>query len=75
MLQQAIDFKEESDALFNLLKNQEGEIFQKKTQFKGWTIDNVLHHLHVWNVAADMSLVSDEKIMKFLEDFFESLIL
>ena len=56
MLQQAIDFKEESDALFNLLKDQEGKIFQKKTQFKGWTINNVLHHLHVWNIAADMSL-------------------
>ena len=72
MLQQAIDFKEESDALFNLLKDQEGKIFQKKTQFKGWTINNVLHHLHVWNVAADMSLVRDEKIMKFLEDFFNA---
>ena len=65
MLQQAIDFKEESDALFNLLKDQEEKIFQKKTQFKGWTIDNVLHHLHVWNVAADMSLVSDKKIVQF----------
>jgi uncharacterized protein (TIGR03084 family) len=33
--------------------------FETPTQFKHWTINNIIRHLHVWNIAADLAL-SDE---------------
>ena len=55
MLEQAIHFKEESDALYNLLINADNDSFKLNTQFKSWTINDVLYHLHVWNIAALLS--------------------
>ncbi len=56
MLEQAIDFRDESEALYGLLEPHTDDVFGKATQFKGWTIDDVLVHLHFWNRAADLSL-------------------
>lgn len=56
MMQQAIDFKDESDVLYNVLKSLDATDFGRSTQFKEWTIDDVLVHLHFWNRAADQSL-------------------
>ncbi|MBU3915904.1 TIGR03084 family protein [bacterium] len=69
-MQQAIDFREESDALYQLLEPITAEDFQQKTQFKNWTINDVLGHLHMWNWAADVSLNDN----KAFEEFLTSLI-
>lgn len=56
MLQQAIDFREESDALFALLDTLEDQDWERKTQFKQWTINDIVAHLHFGDYAADLSL-------------------
>lgn len=56
MIQQAIDFREESEALYRLLEPIPDEDFGLVTQFKNWTINDVLTHLHIWNWAADLTL-------------------
>ena len=61
MLEQAIDFKEESDSLYEILINCKEENFLSKTQFKSWTINDVIYHLHVWNIAATLSLKNEQK--------------
>ncbi|MGH7842896.1 MAG: TIGR03084 family metal-binding protein [Candidatus Binataceae bacterium] len=56
MIQQAIDFRDESDALFALLEPLDDRDWERKTQFKDWTINDVLAHLHFGNYLADLSL-------------------
>jgi uncharacterized protein (TIGR03084 family) len=55
-MQQAIDFLDESKALSTLLASLSEGDFETPTQFKGWTINNIIRHLHVWNIAVDLSL-------------------
>ncbi len=71
MFQQPIDFRDESEALYQLLKPLKDADFERPTQFKGWTINNVLGHLHMWNWAADLSLKSRDDFGKFLARAFE----
>ncbi len=56
MIQQAIDFRDESEALYRLLAPLSEADFERPTQFKGWTVHDVVSHLHAWNRAADLSL-------------------
>ncbi len=67
MLQQAIDFRDESHALYDLLEPQADGVYSQATQFKDWTVDDVLGHLHTWNVAADLSLTDEDAFADFLE--------
>ena len=65
MLQQAYDFCDESNAIYELLSNIDDDQFNKSTLFKGWTFNNVIGHLHVWNYAADISLKDGEEWKEF----------
>ena len=65
MLQQAYDFCDESNAIYELLSNIDNDQFNKSTLFKGWTFNNVIGHLHVWNYAADISLKDGEEWKEF----------
>jgi uncharacterized protein (TIGR03084 family) len=56
MVEQAVDFAAECDALSELLAGAREEDFARATQFKGWTVNDVLLHLHFWNLIADLSL-------------------
>lgn len=56
MLEQAADFGAECAALASLLDSADEVDFSRATQFKGWTINDVLVHLHFWNRLADLSL-------------------
>jgi len=56
MLEQAADFRDESSALAGLLADLPEEGFALATGFKGWTISNVLGHLHHLNHVALLSL-------------------
>ena len=68
MLQQALDFQAESDALYGLLKPFNDADFERKTQFKVWTINDVLQHLHFFNRAADLSLTDEAGVLKLIAD-------
>ncbi|WP_170464750.1 TIGR03084 family metal-binding protein [Ruegeria arenilitoris] len=59
-MQQAKDFLDESEALYAILANVTGDQWETATQFKGWTLNDVLVHLHYWNQMADLSLQDPE---------------
>lgn len=73
MLQQAIDFRTESEALYQLLEPLSGKDFKRRTQFNGWTINQILQHLHHFNYAADLSLTDEDAIVRFFEDLREQM--
>ncbi|MEQ1538221.1 MAG: TIGR03084 family metal-binding protein [Sphingorhabdus sp.] len=65
-MQQAQDFCDESSALAELLATLSDSDFEQPTLFKGWTINNILRHLHVWNIAAGKSLDGEDAFAAFL---------
>ena len=65
-MQQALDFRDESAALALLLAPLSDEDFETRTLFKGWTISQILRHLHVWNIAAGKSLDGEDAFSAFL---------
>lgn len=73
MIPQATDFCEESEALYRLLEPLEDKDFQQITQFKDWTINDVISHLHLWNLAADMSLCDPDAFDAFLLELIEDI--
>jgi uncharacterized protein (TIGR03084 family) len=66
MMQQAQDFLAESDALAAQLEPLSGSELERATAFKGWTIDTVIGHLHMWNWVADLSLTDGDAFRAFL---------
>jgi len=56
MIDEAQDFLEESLALYDLLAPLADADYAAATQFKGWTINHVVQHLHFFNLAAIYSL-------------------
>lgn len=64
-MQQATDFHLESEALATILEPLSDAEFDMLTQFKGWSIDDVLGHLHMFNVAALDTLHSDTAFATF----------
>lgn len=67
MLQQAIDFRDECDALFTLLNALDEAEWQRKTQFKEWTINDIIAHLHFGDYAAALSLQGNEAFKDFVQ--------
>lgn len=61
-MQEAEDFRAESRALYGLLKWLAVERYSAATQFKGWSINDVLQHLHVWNTMAGLQLSDEAEI-------------
>ena len=55
MLQQAIDLREEADALYRLLGRLEGSDWTRLTQFKAWTVNDIVQHLHDSDLLAAAS--------------------
>lgn len=69
MLQQAVDFRDESDALHALLKTLPEADWSRATQFKGWRVNDVVAHLHFGNYAADLSLSDEAAFKAFAADY------
>lgn len=65
MLEQALDFRDESDALFALLNPLDDSDWTRETQFKRWTPNDIVAHLHMGNYAADLSLKGGEEFVSF----------
>lgn len=59
-MQQADDFVAESDALHAVLASLDDAAFGRETQFLGWTIGDVVRHLHFFNKMADLALTEPE---------------
>jgi uncharacterized protein (TIGR03084 family) len=66
MIQQAIDFRDESDALFALLESLDAVDWARKTQFKSWTLNDIVAHLHMGNYLADLSLKDSDAFGNFM---------
>ncbi len=65
-MQQAEDFRTESRELANILADLPEAAFHEPTQFKGWTIDHVLGHLHLFNAAAEAALRGADAFSSFI---------
>lgn len=65
-MQQADDFRQESRALAAILEDLSEADFHRPTQFKTWTIDHVLGHLHLFNAAAEAALKGAEAFAEFI---------
>ena len=73
MLKQADDFYEESKDIHYILKNISENKLNTPTQFKSWSFNDIIRHLHVWNIAAYKSLEGENEWEKFnneLQFFF-----
>ncbi|MEP2717342.1 TIGR03084 family metal-binding protein [Pseudophaeobacter sp.] len=65
-MQQAEDFRAESQALAAALEDLPEADLHRETLFKSWTIDHVLGHLHLFNVAAETSLQGEAAFGAFI---------
>jgi uncharacterized protein (TIGR03084 family) len=72
-MQQAKDFLEESRVLYALLEHASDQQLSMTTQFKAWTIEDVVGHLHFWNLAALSSLTDPEGFQALFEPLGEHL--
>ncbi|MEM7188865.1 MAG: maleylpyruvate isomerase family mycothiol-dependent enzyme, partial [Pseudomonadota bacterium] len=60
-MQQAHDFRDESAALNAILEPLSDADFDRITAFKDWTINDVLQHLHFFNLMADYSAFEPDR--------------
>jgi uncharacterized protein (TIGR03084 family) len=65
-MEQAADFLAETEALAGLLAPLPDPAFDEATQFKGWTLNDVIRHLHFWNRAAGLQLTDEAKLVRLL---------
>lgn len=72
-MQQVEDFRAECEALFELLEGLKEEDFTQKTQFKEWTIDDIVGHLHYFNLASELALEGEEKFMESMASLFAAI--
>jgi uncharacterized protein (TIGR03084 family) len=64
-MKQAEDFREESRVLAAVLEPLDEAGLMQPTLFKGWTIDDVLGHLHLFNHAAMTTLEGGDAFRAF----------
>jgi uncharacterized protein (TIGR03084 family) len=68
MLQEALDFQALSDELLALLEPLNNHDWQRETQFKHWTINDVIAHLHLFNYAADIALQDSDAFASLMRE-------
>ena len=69
-MQQAEDFRAESEALFSLLDPQDPDTFSEPTLFKDWTTNAVLQHLYVWNMMAGLQITDEDELVSRINKVF-----
>ena len=72
-MEQVSHFMEESRVLFDLVSKLDDGVFESSTQFKNWTLNDILVHLHFWNRGADLSLNDPEAFSTMFEALFGAL--
>ncbi len=73
MVQQAFDLRDESDALHALLEPLADADFDHPTQFKGWTLHDVIAHLHIFNWAAAESIRDGDAFTAWYSGFGQTM--
>ncbi|WP_298913999.1 TIGR03084 family metal-binding protein [uncultured Algimonas sp.] len=63
----AHDFQDECDAIDTLLSDLTPRNFGQPTAFKGWTVGEIVEHLHLFNIAADEALKGAEAFAAFCQ--------
>jgi uncharacterized protein (TIGR03084 family) len=71
-MQQAEDFRQETRALYRLVSSLPANALSEPTQFKAWTILDVLRHLHFWNMMAHYQLSAPDRLAEHLSAMQES---
>ena len=66
---QPADFLAESRALAELLEPLADADFERRTQFKDYSVHDVVAHLHAFNWAADLALRDGEAFQSWWRDF------
>ena len=64
-MQAAHDFRAECDSIRALLANRGTAVFARKTLFKGWTVGEIIEHLHLFNIAASKALEGEAAFNTF----------
>ena len=67
MLQQAIDLREEGEALHAFLAGLDKADWARPTPFKGWTVNAVMQHLHFGDWMASVSLEDPARFGRVVE--------
>jgi len=67
MREQAADLLAEGDELYALLLDLAGSDWERATPFKGWTVDDVMWHLHMGDWLAVQSLTRPESFDRVIE--------
>jgi len=62
------DFRDECEALAEVLEPLGDAAFEQPTLFKGWTLHDVVAHLHIFNWAADASIHDPERFDRWWAD-------
>jgi uncharacterized protein (TIGR03084 family) len=65
MLTQALDFRDECDALCGVLQDLSADDWMTATQFKGWTLNDIIGHLHIFDHAARLTLAGPSELQAF----------
>ena len=52
MFQQPLDFRDESEALYKLLESLGDADFDRKTQFKDWTVNAIISRLETIGIMS-----------------------
>ena len=72
-MEQAAHFLEESNQLYSLVGSLSESQFDQPTQFKGWTVNDILAHLHFWNMGADLALNDPDAFTDMFEGLYGAL--
>jgi len=68
MLTQVQDFATECDVLADLLARLSPDDWNRPTAFKGWTPNEIVVHLHFWNMAVDLTQRDGEAFQRMREE-------
>ena len=64
MLKEAYDFRDVSEALYELIAPLGEDDYTRTTLFRDWTVNDVMQHLHFFNYVADLTLSDEEEFKR-----------
>jgi len=72
-MQQAEDFRAEAQVLAAATQDLTDADFDRATLFKSWTIGDVIGHLHMFDIAAELSLRDEAEFSAFLAPVYKAM--
>jgi uncharacterized protein (TIGR03084 family) len=73
MLQQAINYQEECESLYQLLDPLAEIDWDAVTQFKLWTVNDIIGHLYLFDLAAGLTLRDEIATVQFFAEVLASM--